>query len=231
MNAALTIASAVHTSRQANIAAIRREHAAEERRIRDSAKSERKKAKELEELEKRKSALEEEAAKRQLRFTAITGAANTALAIQAQIVAILNTTRDTPGGLFTRIGAGLAMAGVTAKYISEVKAAQAAIPKREHGGGVRANQLVQVAERDKPELFKSGADTFMISPQGGTVEPIADGGMKAPVNITNNFYLQDVDELEARGPEIMARSLEQADRAGAIDYGALPGFQRAIGGR
>jgi hypothetical protein len=215
--------------RNSNVAAINKEHNAEIKRIRASSKSEKEKAKEIEKLEKAKAKAEEEAAKRQLAFTAITGAANTALAIQAQIMAILNVTRDTPGGPFIKAAAGLAIGAATIGLVAQVKAAQSQIPRREHGGSTRKGNIYQVGENNKSEILEENGKKFLIAGDNGAVSTNTtnNGGS---IQIVNNFHgTQNVDEIQEVMPSMIAQGFEQADRQNLLDYGRYPNFQRAIG--
>lgn len=216
----------IHSSRMSQI---QQQYDAESQAIRDSAMSAIGKEKALKKLEAERTKREIEAQKRQVAYTAIVGASNTALAIQQQILAILGAQKDTVGGALTRIASGVAMAGATAGYIAQIKSAQAQIPKREYGGAVRRGELYEVAERGKDELFESGGKTYLLPSQGGRVVPNNQISNSSNVNIYATFNGGDISTIEKRLPELVARGLEMADRQGKIDYGRMPNFNRVVG--
>lgn len=83
------------------------------------------------------------------------------------------------------LGAAAAAAAVAAG-LAQVRAIQSQQPTgREFGGPVGPNGLVQVGERDKPELLRSGGKTYLVpGDQGGSVSPAQQasaGSSGAPV--------------------------------------------------
>jgi len=224
------MASAVSSIHDSRMSELQREFDYEEERIQNSTMSRRKKEQALEKLADTRKKAEIESAKRQVVFATLTGASNTALAIQKQILAILAVTAETPGGPLVKIGAGVAMAGATAGYIASIKSAQASIPKREFGGVMRRNELYEVAERNKDEMITQGGKHFTMLSSGGVATPDVKGGGSTVVNMNITFGAgTDTQTIEERLPSMIAKGLEMADRQGDVRYERMSGFQRAIG--
>ncbi len=223
------IASAFASVSASKYNQIKKEYDYEEKRIKNSTMSETKKAKALEALAKKRKEAEIEQAKRQVAFAVMTGATNTALAIQNGILAITGVGANQPGGFAIKAGAMLAMAGVVATQIAQVKSAQAQIPQREHGGVMRKDELYEVAERNKDEVFQRGGKNYMMPSSGGRAIPNAGGGS---TNITMNVSFgagTNADDVLEVLPEAVASALEKADKQGIVQYSRMSNFQREIG--
>ncbi len=229
IQSASDIMSAFSGAHDARMSQIQDEYDAEAKAINDGNQSRWRKEQAVKKLDKEREKREIEAQKRQVAYTAIIGAANTALAIQKSILVILGVGKDTPGGPLIRAGAMISMAAVTAGYIGQIKAAQSQIPNREHGGAVRRGGLYEVAENGKDELFQSGGKTFLLPSQGGRVVPNNKMGGSANVTVNATFNGGDIATIEQRLPEMIAKGLEMADRQGDIDYSRMPNFSKAVG--
>ncbi|MCP5014732.1 MAG: hypothetical protein GY938_05535 [Ketobacter sp.] len=121
------------------------------------------------------------------------------------------------------------MASATAGYIAQVRSANASIPNREHGGVMRRNELYEVAERNKDEVFQRGGKNYMMPSSGGRAVPQSGGGAVSVV-IHNTFGAgTNADDVLEVLPEAIANGLEMADRQGLIQYGRMSNFQREIG--
>jgi hypothetical protein len=224
------MASAISSIHDSRMEELQREFDYEEEGIKNSTMSRKKKEKALEQLADKRKKAEIESAKRQVVFATLTGASNTALAIQAQVLTIIRSMSETSGGVAMRIGAGIAMAGATAGYISQIKSAQASIPKREFGGVARRNELYEVAERNKDEMFQSGGKNYFMPSSGGRVTPDVQSGGNTVVNMNITFGAgTDTQTIEQRLPSMIAKGLEMADRQGEVRYERMPNFQREMG--
>ncbi len=222
--------SAMSTISSAKMDALKQEFDYEEERIKNSTMSRKKKEKALEGLAKKRKDAEIEQAKRQVAFSALLGATNTALAIQNGIVAITGVAKDQAGGFAIRAGAMLAMAGAVATQIAQVKSAQAQIPKREHGGVMRKDELYEVAERNKDEVIEQGGRSYTIRSSGGRAHPNTGNGGSTTVNMNVSFGAgTDTATIEERLPSMIAKGLKIADRQGEIEWGGMGNFQREIG--
>ncbi len=222
--------SAMSTISSAKMNALKQEFDYEEERIKNSTMSRKKKEKALEGLAKKRKDAEIEQAKRQVAFSALLGATNTALAIQNGIVAITGVAKDQAGGFAIRAGAMLAMAGAVATQIAQVKSAQANIPKREHGGVMRKDELYEVAERNKDEVIEQGGRSYTVRSSGGRAHPNTGNGGSTTVNMNVSFGAgTDTATIEERLPSMIAKGLKIADRQGEIEWGGMGNFQREIG--
>ena len=224
------ISSAMSTIHSSRMDELRREYDYEEERIKNSTMSRRKKEKALEELAEKRKKTDIESAKRQVVFAGIQGAVNVAMAVQNANLAILAAMAQQQGGAFARIAAGLAVGGATVGAVASVVSAQSQIPKREFGGVMRRNELYEVAERNKDEVFSSGGKSFMMPSQGGRAIPDVKSGGSTVVNMNVTFGAgTDTQTIEQRLPSMIAKGLEMADRQGEVRYERMNGFQKAIG--
>ena len=224
------ISSAMSTIHSSRMDELRREYDYEEERIKNSTMSRRKKEKALEELAEKRKKTDIESAKRQVVFAGIQGAINVAMAIQNANLAVLGAMAQGQGGAFARIAGGLAVAGATVGAVASVVSSSQSIPKREFGGVMRRNELYEVAERNKDEVFSSGGKSFMMPSQGGRATPDVKSGGSTVVNMNVTFGAgADTQTIEQRLPSMIAKGLEMADRQGEVRYERMNGFQKAIG--
>jgi hypothetical protein len=217
----MSAATSMHSSRLKEITA---EKDAEIARIRESGMSEKQKADAIKRIEAEKKKVEIEAAKRQATSVALIGAANTALAIQQAILLALNAGTTAPPGL--KVATVATVTAAMMGYVAQVKGAQAAIPKREYGGGTRRGGLYEVAEKGKPEVYSEGGKDFLFS-GGGIVTPIKNyntgGG--------NTYNITVVESSNARmTAREVVHAISQADRNGEVDWAGMRGLQRSVRG-
>jgi len=224
------MSSAMSTIHNSRMSELQREYDYEEERIKNSTMSRRKKEEALEELAEKRKKSDIESAKRQVFFASTQGVINVAMAIQNANLAVLGAMAQQQGGAFARIAGGLAVAGATVGAVASVVSASQAIPKREFGGVMRRNELYEVAERNKDEVFSSGGKSFMMPSQGGRAHPDVQSGGNTVVNMNVTFGAgTDTQTIEQRLPSMIAKGLEMADRQGEVRYERMGGFQKAIG--
>jgi len=126
---------------------------------------------------------------------------------------------------FAKVATVLAITAAMAGYVAQVKGAQAAIPKREYGGGTRRGGLYEVAEKGRPEVYSEGGRNFMIS-GGGSVTPMNN------YNTGGNTY--NITVVESSNARMTSRevvhAISQADRNGEVDWAGMRGLQRSVRG-
>jgi SLT domain-containing protein len=148
--------------------------------------------------------------------------------IQNQIRAITAVGAETPT-LLGKIAAMGIMTAATVGLVAQAKSAQASIAgAREHGGGVQAGSLYQVAEKGKPEMFQDASGKYLLQPStSGRVTPIADAGMgNKVINATFNIY--GASDANVTGQTIV-RLLKEVDRDGSMDWNGMTNLKRTVG--
>jgi hypothetical protein len=206
---------------------IRAESQAEINRINGSRMSEWKKAEAIKSIQEAQKRRDIEAGKRAVAFAMLQGAIAVASATANSWEALTKVYAQDEGGAVKRLVAGATILAAGLSAVAQVKAAQASIPKREHGGLMRANQIYEVAERGKDEMFSAGGRSFMIPSQSGRMTPNVNnsyGG--ATTNYVSVVVNGDGNPREIEGA--ILNGLYSLDRSNRIDYGKLPNMRRAF---
>lgn len=199
---------------------------AEKEAVQESEDSAEEKEKKLKAIDKKRKAAQEEQAKRNAVMAVVQAATNTALTIQSVALAAASAAAQGFGGPAIKIASALAVGGALAGLVGSSVSAASSIPKREHGGNVRQGGLYEVAENGKDELFTSGGKTFMIPSQSGRITPNVNNNQQSRVNnITFNITGSQDASATING---VVKGLEIADRQGSLDWGGMPGFNRAV---
>jgi hypothetical protein len=126
----------------------------------------------------------------------------------------------------TKIAAAAITMAAMAGYIAQVKAAQAQIPRREHGGGVEAGTGYRVGERGAELYTDRRGNQMMIPAEGGTVSRVGDtyGGSTYNVSVVINGG-GDAGTVK----QSVYDAILEADRVG-VDWKRARGLMKAIKG-
>jgi hypothetical protein len=225
MNASREVANLASAFSAEKVAGINEEIDA----VRRSNMSDKEKAKAIQELENKRRVELQKSAKAQAVLNMAMFAATSAMAIVDANAFALRAMKDGYGGVGARIAQGATALAVGLGVVAQIKSAQASIAgAREHGGGVQAGSLYQVAEKGKPEMFQDASGKYLLQPStSGRVTPIADAGMgNKVVNATFNIY--GASDANVTGQTIV-RLLKEVDRDGSMDWNGMANLKRTVG--